>query len=126
MMTPVPMPLTRGCWLSSGLNGHRLEEAERFSLEMLTTVAWTFWTACTTGVRRSARPARAELIAVTTRIISKLPARGRQFPIRRSVGLSIDPSPGLGRHLAFVLQGPGQNPAPASDLHWIGFPKFAP
>src|SRR5437763_1358910 len=48
------MPLTRGRWLSSAENGHRLVEAAFFSLEMLTTVGWTLWTASTTGVRREA------------------------------------------------------------------------
>jgi hypothetical protein len=37
-MTPVPIPLTRGRWLSSGENGQRLVEAAFFSLEMLTTL----------------------------------------------------------------------------------------
>src|SRR5437868_3084976 len=55
-MTPVPIPLTRGRWLSSGENGQRLVEAAFFSLEMLTTQGWTFCTASTTGPRRD--PAR--------------------------------------------------------------------
>src|SRR5580765_4791161 len=56
MMTPVPMPLTRGRWFSSVVNGQRLAEADRFSLVMLTTLAWTFCTASTTGVRRADGP----------------------------------------------------------------------
>ena len=44
--------MTLGRWFSSGENGHRLCEAAFFSLEMLTTLRWTFSTASTTADRR--------------------------------------------------------------------------
>jgi hypothetical protein len=53
MMTPVPIPLIRGRWLSSAEKGQRAEEAAFFSLEMLTTLGWARCTAATTGDLRA-------------------------------------------------------------------------
>ena len=58
MITPVPIPLTRGRWLSSLENGQRLVEAAFFSLEMLTTLGWALRTASVTGVSRDRQVGR--------------------------------------------------------------------
>jgi hypothetical protein len=58
MITPVPIPLTLGCWLSSVEKGQRLVEDAFFSLVMFTTQGPALLTASTTGVRRDPAPAR--------------------------------------------------------------------
>jgi hypothetical protein len=54
MITPVPIPLTRGRWFSSGENGQRLVDAAFFSLEILTTLGAALATASVVALRRRA------------------------------------------------------------------------
>jgi hypothetical protein len=47
------MPLIRDRWFSSAEKGHRLFDADFFSLEILTTHDWVLATASTMAVRRT-------------------------------------------------------------------------
>jgi hypothetical protein len=90
MTTPVPMPLTLGFCDSSGVKGQRLGEAAFFSLEMLTTLGCTFWTASTHGERREAAHDAGVGQAATSAAPTSTPL---QSPFRRSPGSGTAVSP---------------------------------
>ena len=84
MITPEPIPLTLGRWLSSLENGHRLVEAAFFSLEMFTTLGIARATASVSGFRREARSAIAGPEPATITVAaSTIPSRS---PLRRIMG----------------------------------------
>src|ERR1700761_8412044 len=94
MMTPVPIPFTRGRALSWAEKGHRLDEPAFFSLEMLTTLAWARATAFTTGVLRDSTPAPADVGRAAVKV-----AHTRPRSSRRDMGSgTLRPSSGVENH----------------------------